>query len=210
MDALRHVRLMADYNRWTNRQLYAAAGDLSPVMIAAETGAQFGSIMVGLSHQVADDALWLRRFGSSGHFERLMAAGDWLPAPAPASLREPVCADLVGLTALRDRIDELITGWCADLIFKDLDRVMVYRTSNGLPQQHQLGPLLSHFFNHQTHYRGQISTLLHQAGVQAGPSELVGMPGFNPFSPLDGNTAPGDQRHPTQTLPQSRSSIQAC
>jgi uncharacterized damage-inducible protein DinB len=208
MDALRHVRLMADYNRWTNRQLYAAAGGLSPARLAAETGDQFGSIMVGLSHQVAGDALWLRRFGSSGHFERLIAAGDWLPAPA--SLRESLCADLVGLTALRDRIDELITGWCADLIFKDLDRVMVYRTSNGLPQQHQLGPLLSHFFNHQTLHRGQISTLLHQAGVQAMPGELVGMPGFNPFSPLDGNTAPGDQRHPTQPVIQSRSSIQAC
>ena len=208
MDALRHVRLMADYNRWTNRQLYAALSPLSPAALAADTGDQFGSILAGLSRQSADDARWLQRFGSSGHFERLTAADDWLVAAA--LLRESMSTDLGELTALRDRIDALITGWCADLIFKDLDRVLVYRNPTGLPQQHQLGPLLSHFFNHQTHLRGQISTLLHQAGVQPGPSELIGMPGFDPFSPLERDTAPDDHAHPTQTLPQSRSSIQAC
>jgi uncharacterized damage-inducible protein DinB len=208
MDALRHVRLMADYNRWTNRQLYAAVSPLSAAVLAAKTGDHFGSIMAGLSHQVAGDARWLERFGSTGHFERLLAAGDWLPGAA--SQCESASIDLGELTALRVRIDELIAGWCADLIFKDLDRILVYRNPTGLVQQHQLGPLLSHFFNHQTHHRGQISTLLHQAGVEAGLSELVGMPGFDPFSPLDGDTAPGDQQHPTQTLPQSRSSIQAC
>lgn len=208
MDALRHVRLMADYNRWTNRQLYAAVSPLSAAVLAAETGDHFGSIMAGLNHQVAGDARWLQRFGSAGHFERLLAAEDWLAAPA--SLCGSVGADIVELTALRDRIDELITGWCADLIFKDLDRILVYRNPTGLPQQHQLGPLLSHFFNHQTHHRGQLSTLLHQAGVRAGLGELAAMPGFDPFSPLDGDAAPDDQAHPTQNLPQSRSSIQAC
>jgi uncharacterized damage-inducible protein DinB len=208
MDALRHVRLMADYNRWTNRQLYAAVSPLPASVLAADTGDQFGSILAGLNHQVAADAQWLQRFGSSGHFERLTAASDWLAAAA--LLRESVSTDLGELSALRDRIDSLISGWCADLIFKDLDRVLVYRNPTGLPQQHQLGPLLSHFFNHQTHLRGQISTLLHQAGAQTGPSELVGMPGFDPFSPLEGDSASDDQAHPMQTLPQSRSSIQAC
>jgi len=208
MDAIRHVRLMAEYNRWTNRQLYASAGKLSPASLVTATGDRFGSIAAGLNHQIAGDALWLHRFGSTGHFERLLEANEWLPAQG--SLDEPVSADLEQLAKLRDRIDELITAWCGDLIFKDLDRVMTYRSLSDLPQQHQLGPLLSHFFNHQTHQRGRLSTLLHQAGVDAGLSELVGMPGFDPFSPLDGDIAPGDQQHPTQTLPQSRSSIQAC
>ncbi|MGB0733695.1 MAG: DinB family protein, partial [Pontibacterium sp.] len=30
-----------------------------------------------------------------------------------------------------------------------------------------------HFFNHQTHHRGQITTLLHQAGVDVGVTDLV-------------------------------------
>jgi len=208
MDALRHVRLMADYNRWTNRQLYAAVCSLSPAALCADTGDQFGSILAGLSHQVAADAQWLQRFSGTGHFDRLTAADDWLAAAALP--REAASANLDELAALRDRIDDLITGWCADLIFKDLDRVLLYRNPSGLSQQHQLGPLLSHFFNHQTHIRGQLSTLLHQSGVHAAPNELIGMPGFDPFSPLDCDTAPGDEQHPAITAPQSRSSIQAC
>ena len=207
MDAIRHVRLMAEYNRWTNRQLYASLRNLSSASLVAATGDRFGSIMAGLNQQLAGDALWLRRFASTGHFDRLLEANDWLPAPG--SLDEPVSADLDQLADLRVRIDELITAWCGDLIFKDLDRVLVYRDLSGLPQQHQLGPLLSHFFNHQTHQRGRLSTLLQQAGVEAGLSELVRMPGFDPFSPLDGEAAPSDP-HPAHAVAQSRSSIQAC
>lgn len=207
MDAIRHVRLMADYNRWANRQLYDSADKLSPASLMAATGDRFGSIMAGLNHQMAGDALWLRRFGSTGHFERLLEASTWLPAPG--ALDEPVSADLAQLATLRDRIDELITAWCSDLIFKDLDRVLVYRNQSDMPQQHQLGPLLSHFFNHQTHQRGRLSTLLNQAGLEAGLGELVGMPGFDPFSPLDGEAEPSEAQ-PDQAVPQSRSSIQAC
>ncbi|MEP5224441.1 MAG: DinB family protein, partial [Marinobacter sp.] len=34
---------------------------------------------------------------------------------------------------------------------------------------------LSHFFNHQTHHRGQISSLLTQLGVDVGVTDLIGM-----------------------------------
>jgi uncharacterized damage-inducible protein DinB len=35
-----------------------------------------------------------------------------------------------------------------------------------------LGALVQHFFNHQTHHRGQVSTLLFQAGVDVGVTDL--------------------------------------
>ena len=55
----------------------------------------------------------------------------------------------------------------------------------GEAQQRQVGPLLSHFFNHQTHHRGQATTLLCQAGVDPGVTDLIAMPGFDPFTPVD-------------------------
>jgi uncharacterized damage-inducible protein DinB len=33
--------------------------------------------------------------------------------------------------------------------------------------------LLTHFFNHQTHHRGQITTLLSQAGLDVGATDLL-------------------------------------
>ena len=37
----------------------------------------------------------------------------------------------------------------------------------------ELGALMVHFFNHQTHHRGQVSTLLFQAGVDIGVTDLL-------------------------------------
>ena len=35
--------------------------------------------------------------------------------------------------------------------------------------------LLVHFFNHQTHHRGQVTTLLSQAGVDVGVTDLLAL-----------------------------------
>ena len=35
--------------------------------------------------------------------------------------------------------------------------------------------LIAHFFNHQTHHRGQVTTLLTQAGRAVGDTDLVGI-----------------------------------
>ena len=182
MDALRHVRLMAEYNRWMNRRLYEAASSLPPQALLEERGAFFGSILGTLNHVVVGDSIWLRRFDVPGHWDRLREAVDWLPRPG--SLRDPLAPDLPSLGALRRRLDELIVDWCDELIFTDLDRVLVYRNGAGESFQRQVGPLLSHFFNHQTHHRGQATTLLVQAGVDPGQTDLIAMPGFDPFTPI--------------------------
>ncbi|WP_260618843.1 DinB family protein [Pseudoxanthomonas mexicana] len=35
--------------------------------------------------------------------------------------------------------------------------------------------LLTHLFNHQTHHRGQVTTLLSQAGVDVGVTDLLAL-----------------------------------
>jgi uncharacterized damage-inducible protein DinB len=183
MDALRHVRLMAEYNRWMNRRLYEAATGLDPEAIGRDRGAFFGSILGTLNHVAVADAAWLRRFGAAGPWERLREAAEWLPRPAGP--RDVLAAHLPGLQSTRERLDDLIVAWCDELKFNDLDRVLAYRDSAGEAFQHQLGPLLSHFFNHQTHHRGQATALLFQAGVDVGDTDLDAMPGFDPFTAVD-------------------------
>lgn len=189
MDALRHVRLMAEYNRWMNRRLYEAAACLPAQALHEDRRAFFGSILGTLNHLLVADSIWLRRFDAPGHWERLREAIDWLPRPT--SLRDPLAGDLPTLAALRTRIDDLIVAWCEHLIFTDLDRVLVYRNVAGESFQRQVGPLLSHFFNHQTHHRGQATTLLFQAGVDPRETDLIAMPGFDPFTPI-GEDEAGD------------------
>jgi uncharacterized damage-inducible protein DinB len=180
MDALRHVRLMAEYNRWMNQRIHAAAATLPHEALARDRGAFFGSILGTLNHLAVSDVLWLHRFDSPGHWDRLREALDWLPRPT--GLRDTLAADLEALGALRSRLDALIVAWGDELKFNDLDRVLVYRNMAGESMQRQLGPLLSHYFNHQTHHRGQASALLFQAGADPGVTDLIEMPGFDPFT----------------------------
>jgi uncharacterized damage-inducible protein DinB len=180
MDALRHVRLMADYNRWMNRRLCAAAASLAPDALHVDRGAFFGSILGTFNHVVAGDSAWLHRFARPAHWDRLQEASVWLPNPQ--GYRDAVVPDLAALRDLRERIDTLIVAWCAELKFNDLDRMMRYENRAGESRRFQLGPLLSHFFNHQTHHRGQVTTLLVQAGADPGPTDLVAMPSFDPFA----------------------------
>jgi uncharacterized damage-inducible protein DinB len=180
MDARRHVRLMAEYNRWMNQRVAAAAAGLSPQALAQDRGAPFGSILGTLNQQAVGDCVWLRRFEAPGHWARLQGAVAWLPQPV--TLRDSLAHDMASYRALRERLDELIFAWCSELIFNDLDRVLAYRNMGGEQQQRQVGPLLSHLFNHQSQLRGQVATLLFQAGVDIGTTDLTTMPGFDPFT----------------------------
>ena len=45
----------------------------------------------------------------------------------------------------------------------------------GEQHERELGALLQHLFNHQTHHRGQVTTLLFQAGIDPEVTDLLVM-----------------------------------
>jgi uncharacterized damage-inducible protein DinB len=67
----------------------------------------------------------------------------------------------------------VICDWVEGLGPDDLDLVVDYQDMQGVPARRQLGSLLCHFFNHQTHHRGQVTTLLSQAGLDVGVTDLL-------------------------------------
>ncbi|MER2605866.1 MAG: DinB family protein [Siculibacillus sp.] len=163
-------RRTADYNAWMNAKVYDAAATLSPEQIAQERGAFFGSILGTLNHIVVGDTIWMQRFAGLG----LGRALEPLAAiEAPRTLRDLVFPDLDGLRGRREALDAMITAWIGELGESDLDGVLAYRRINGEAERKPLAPLLLHFFNHQTHHRGQASTLLMQAGVDIGVTDLL-------------------------------------
>ncbi|MGA4492667.1 DinB family protein [Vreelandella venusta] len=77
------------------------------------------------------------------------------------------------LSEHRRWLDQRIIDWVAELSDGDLDVVLSYRNSKGIPANKRYSSLVLHFFNHQTHHRGQVSTLLSQAGVDIGVTDLL-------------------------------------
>ncbi|MFC4257608.1 DinB family protein [Marinobacter lacisalsi] len=166
-------RQMATYNQWINGRFYEASGRLDADELARDRGAFFGSILGTLNHIVVGDTLWLKRFAthpSGAETLRAVAA-----LPDPASLDQILFEDFGALHEHRRWLDDQIIEWADGLSETDVDQVLAYRNSKGKPFNKRLSHLILHFFNHQTHHRGQVSTLLSQAGEDVGVTDLVAL-----------------------------------
>ena len=143
--------MFAAYNRWANARVYDAAEALTDKEWQKDTGAFFGSMMATLNHLVVADRIWMRRFTGLGE--------------APNALDTIVDRTLAGLRAARIAEDARISAWIDALQPLEFDGRFTYVTVTDIRTVSQrIAPALAHFFNHQTHHRGQAHTILTALG----------------------------------------------
>jgi uncharacterized damage-inducible protein DinB len=157
---------MAHYNRWMNEKVYATVAPLSDAERKQERGAFFGSIHGTLNHLLLGDQAWMQRF-----------QGEAVTMKSP---RDELFADFEELRAAREAMDAKILAWAETLTDEQGDSEyrfysVSYQRERALPMR----ALVMQLFNHQTHHRGQLSTLLSQAGLDAGITDLPWMPFFD-------------------------------
>lgn len=163
--------LMAEYNRWMNEKTYEAAATLDASVLSADKGAFFSSILGTLNHIAVADTIWLHRFAL--HEAAFVSLSDLSRFPRPSSLSQSLAPDLAGLRVHRRELDALVERWVAELRPEHLGADLKYSNVAGVESSRNFGALLMHFFNHQTHHRGQVSTLLFQSGVDVGVTDLL-------------------------------------
>lgn len=166
-----HFQLLAIYNQWMNSKVYEVAGNLSTSELAKDRGAFFASIIGTLNHILVGDTIWLKRFAK--HPSCLTSLREVVALPEPTSLDQIVFDDFDRLSEHRSWLDQRIIDWIVDLSEDDLNFVLGYRNSKGVAVNKRYSSLVLHFFNHQTHHRGQVSTLLSQAGEDIGVTDLL-------------------------------------
>ena len=164
------IVLLASYNASMNTRLYAAAATLPRDVLIADRGAFFGSVIGTLNHIVAGDTIWLRRFMS--HPSGFTSLQPMAVMAAPSGLAHLYSDDLHALREHRVRLDAIVTALAAEITDDDLAKPVSYTNSRG-DFRKTFGALLLHFFNHQTHHRGQASTLLSQLDVDIGVTDLL-------------------------------------
>lgn len=171
MPLLSHVRLMAAYNAWMNGRLYEAARQLPAEALLRDRKAFFGSILGTLNHLVVADTIWLKRFAS--HPADHEALDPLCTLSLPDTLDQVIFTDFAELAAHRQRLDSIIERWADTLTEQDLQHGLHYVDTSGRRWQRNFFSLAMHFFNHQTHHRGQATALLNQAGVDMGVTDLL-------------------------------------
>lgn len=168
-----HIALMANYNQWMNRKLYDAALTLTDAALAMDRQAFFGSILGTLNHLALGDTVWLKRFAQ--HPAGFSALAPMQAVATPADLKQLAFEDVRELATYRTWLDQLIVDWSHTVQETDLDHRLHYSNMRGVTADKDFFSLLVHFFNHQTHHRGQATTLLTQAGLDVGTTDLLAL-----------------------------------
>lgn len=176
MDGIKHFCTLATYNARLNRQVFTAASVLSHDQLHEDRGAFFKSIMGTLNHILVGDLLWLRRLylhhgTDNAQFSQLVKLAEF---PAVTSLNQILFEDFSVLKEKRFAVDAIISLWINEQLSEaDLESDFRYQNMKGESSTKNFGEMLSHIFNHQTHHRGQVSTLLMQAGVDIGVTDYL-------------------------------------
>jgi uncharacterized damage-inducible protein DinB len=118
--------------------------------------------------------MWLKRFTLQG--ENFVSLPEWLLVlPEGAHHTSDLYSDWADLSRSRECLDVAIESWLKEMPDDFPDRIMRFSNTKGVVREHPVWQALSHFFNHQTHHRGQATTLLNQAGVDVGVTDLIAL-----------------------------------
>lgn len=171
MSVKENMQLMASYNQWMNQAVYKAVGELSYADLVEDKGAFFGSVLGTLNHNLAADIIWLKRFAD--HFIELSSLDLVRALERPAELNTQLFDDLLLSQRKRFELDKQIITMIDEVTDEMLASALVYKNMKGIDHSQRFGFTLQHFFNHQTHHRGQITTLLSQMGIDVGITDLI-------------------------------------
>ena len=159
-----YCQLMAHYGRWMNERLYALLSELPDDERKRDRGAFFGSMHGTLNHLLWGDRVWLGRFIDE-------------PCAHPA-FGSDMYADYVELSREREITDLKMQSWASSVTLSWLESTLSYVSKvDGRAREMSHAVAVLQLFNHGTHHRGQLTTLIRQAGRDPGPTDIPWMPG---------------------------------
>ena len=158
-----YCRLMARYNKWQNTSLVEAADTRTDAQGEADQGAFFKSIAATLNHLYWADALMLERLQGNERPQDNITH----------SLIKP--SNWSTFKQLRAQRNAEVECWANGVT--STDGVVAWYPPDGSARIEMSKALcIAHFFNHQTHHRGQIHAMLTRFGAAPAPTDLPVMP----------------------------------
>jgi len=142
--------ILYDYNRWANARVLDAAAKLNPAQYTRDLSNSFLSLRDTLTHILAAEWIWLKRWQSE----------------SPKALLDP--ADFPDLAALRAKwleVEREQMAFVNNLTDERLNASISYINTKGKTWTYPLWQMLQHLVNHSTYHRGQVITMLRQLGA---------------------------------------------
>jgi len=155
----KQFEMLSQYNSWMNENIFNICDSLSDDVRNKDMGAFFGSIHRTLDHILYGDKAWLERLRDNTY--------------TPRDINKPLFSNWEDLKRERVIVDSEIDIWVKSLSENKLNEIHTY-TSNVDSKQRSVPywSLVHHIFHHQTHHRGQLTTLLSQLGIDFGSTDI--------------------------------------
>jgi len=169
---------LALYNKRMNQQICQSIATLPHEELWADRKAEFVSILGTLNHVMVIDLMLLARLNKHPlhphGFATLRALADY---PTTKGIRQILYRELADFTEARQSLDQLISDFVAETSAADYEVSLSYQEVGSSPDSKTLSEpfylLMQDLFNHQTHHRGQLLTLLDQLGIKLKTTDFL-------------------------------------
>ena len=151
--------MLSKYHYWAYQQLYSIVDQLDDEAYYKDQGLFFKSIHGTLNHLLLVDRLWYARFNHQPF--KVNSLGQELIA----TRKELSQALLVQANLWTEFVSKLSAGL--------MPATLTYHDTKGIFKVADYQQALCHVFNHGTHHRGQISTVLTQLGRPAPEMDFI-------------------------------------
>ena len=166
MNDLNYYTAMAQYNQWMNQKIYVICAEIPDDKRKENLGAFFKSIHRTLNHLLYGDKAWMGRFLAQPFYV--------------SNMGQDMYPDFEKLREERAITDLKIIKWTKNLSLEWLEKPFEYKSNiDGKTRILPTWLLVTHMFNHQTHHRGQLTTLLSQLGYNSGITDLPWLPSLH-------------------------------
>ena len=151
------VRRLFAYTEWANGLFFDAIDQLTEEQYSRTIPSSYSTIGDTLAHIISAEWIWLRRWNG----ESPTVVPEWCTGASRETLHEEL-----------RKVETERAAFLATLTEDALAAPLSYRSIKGDPFTLPLGEQLQHVVNHSTYHRGQLTTMLRQAGATPPGTDL--------------------------------------
>ena len=154
MDPVLHMRFLS----WATRLMIDAAKQMPQAEYEKDRGSSYGGIKGTMEHIFRADSVWFSRVAGKP-FAKIT------DVPVPDTLDELAREWLTLLERFQERVAQLTP---AQITYE-----VGYANSQGVEYRTQIWQIVLHLVNHSSYHRGQVITMMRQAGATPPGTDLI-------------------------------------